>query len=320
MVRSRASVHVTAALAVLSIQLSVAVQAGGQVVTVPGTADIVLAGQPDGTTLGGDSAPQHSPPFVTVPSGAHSVSFAADGGTSIDPGSGLVPADGVSGSSWGFGGVLGIASTHAPQSALVGVFLATDPPAPGSEPVGLDFSSAGLGVNFEVLAPELQQPFFIGDGRSSAGFAHRFTVPSGAARLFLGTVDCHGCFWNNHGDLRVVVSIESVPLEIQLSTDKTSYGTGDNCEVRLRIANATADSVGPFEVKLFAVLPNGNRRGLVNEASVTYVPGTDETTLIGRHRWRGSEPAGTYSIELRFLDPVTGDLLLPRRLSIEYEQ
>ena len=39
------------------------------------------------------------------------------------------------------------------------------------------------------LSPQLQQPFFIGDGRTTDGAPQEFVVPDGATRLFLGAMD-----------------------------------------------------------------------------------------------------------------------------------
>lgn len=73
---------------------------------------------------------------------------------------------------------------------LAGVFL-TDAAPSGTAPASLDFSSTALGRSFSVLAPELQQTFYIGDGLTGtgSGSVQSFLVPDGATRLFLGFVD-----------------------------------------------------------------------------------------------------------------------------------
>jgi hypothetical protein len=53
------------------------------------------------------------------------------------------------------------------------------------------------------LTPGLQQIFFIGDGSLGA-----ISVPTGATRLFLGTVDGFG-WYNNTGTIDVTVNIAS---------------------------------------------------------------------------------------------------------------
>ena len=90
----------------------------------------------------------------------------------------------------------GISDVVAPINSLIGVFLGPNQPSLGAAPSTLDFSSIGLG--FSSLSPQLQQTFFIGDGLTgtASGNVQRFIVPSGATRLFLGTMD--GGEWNNN--------------------------------------------------------------------------------------------------------------------------
>ena len=73
---------------------------------------------------------------------------------------------------------------------LAGVFL-TDAAPSGTAPASLDFSSTAMGRSFSVLAPELQQTFYIGDGLTGtgSGSVQSFLVPDAATRLFLGFVD-----------------------------------------------------------------------------------------------------------------------------------
>lgn len=84
----------------------------------------------------------------------------------------------------------GISGYEGPGGALAGVFLDDAIPL-GGAPASLDFSATGLGTDFEHLAPGLGQAFFIGDGLTGTadGVRQRFTVPDGATRLFLGSVD-----------------------------------------------------------------------------------------------------------------------------------
>ena len=86
----------------------------------------------------------------------------------------------------------GLAALTAPYNALVGVFLDdTAPSAAGAPPAALDFSGAGIagGINAATIAPALRQPFFVGDGFTQDGVAHKFVVPAGATRLYLGSFD-----------------------------------------------------------------------------------------------------------------------------------
>ena len=93
----------------------------------------------------------------------------------------------------------GIAGLTAPINSLIGVFLPAT--MPNSVASGLDFGAIGL--NFSQIAPGLSEPFFIGDGLNGS-VAQNFTAPSGATRLYLGTMD--GYEWNNNaGGFNVTV-------------------------------------------------------------------------------------------------------------------
>jgi hypothetical protein len=87
---------------------------------------------------------------------------------------------------------------------LAGVFLTDEPPSEPSPP-RLDFSQ---NEDFEELAPELAQIFFVGDGQG-----RRYRVPADATRLFLGFVDAGlfrgdpGSYNNNAGQLMVTVEL-----------------------------------------------------------------------------------------------------------------
>lgn len=90
----------------------------------------------------------------------------------------------------------GKSNLTAPINAVVGVFLSdSQPNLLGSTPASLDFSTPAS-RDFTALAPPLRQVFFIGDGRTAAGEIQKFTIPAGATRLFIGTMD--GYEWNNN--------------------------------------------------------------------------------------------------------------------------
>lgn len=175
---------------------------------VPGRANPWLAGAPDGTPARrADRAPGQSPVQIDLPqaTGCTELTFEASGGTSNDPGcpANCGPTDGRGMAEHEGGAENGIAAARIPMNTLVGVFLGLAVPAAGSEPEGLDFSKLGLDV--PRLAPKLAQPFFIGDGQTSAGQRQRFVVPAGATRLFLGSMD--GYTWsNNSGSFDVEVT------------------------------------------------------------------------------------------------------------------
>lgn len=114
------------------------------------------------------------------------------------------------------GGYGGISGYFGPEGALVGVFLDDNVPLAGA-PSRLDFSSAGLGVNFASLAPALGQVFYIGDGLTDSNVFQQFLAPSGATRLFLGIPDgfgfdgAPGAYDDNDGSYRVRLGINEIP-------------------------------------------------------------------------------------------------------------
>jgi hypothetical protein len=185
-------------------------------VTVPGTSDIWLAGQPAGSTLldtsGAnvtDVAPTNSPVEAPVSAGA-TLTFAVTGTTSYTGGICYGPSpDGGCIITIDDGPANGISSTKAiPADALVGVFVG--PGAPSSStgaPPAIDFTN---NLGFASLAPLLDQVFFIGDGLTGTGGGspQRFTVPAGATRLFLASSDAVGGSQNNAGQFTVTVTAQ----------------------------------------------------------------------------------------------------------------
>jgi hypothetical protein len=89
----------------------------------------------------------------------------------------------------------GIANMQAPINSLVGVYLNNSVPGSAPAPSDLDFSTAAS-RDFTTLSPQLNQLFFIGDGRDDSGQVQQFVVPQGATRLFIGTWDAYE--WNNN--------------------------------------------------------------------------------------------------------------------------
>ncbi|MCE7974436.1 MAG: hypothetical protein DYG92_08985 [Leptolyngbya sp. PLA1] len=109
------------------------------------------------------------------------------------------PAQGVSG------------ARHPRVMALLGVFT-TDAEPQSPSPDTVDFLS--FGTNFAQITPELNQVFWIGDGRTDANALQRFAIPEGATRLFLGFADAPnfrgdpapGSYSDNSGSLSVTVA------------------------------------------------------------------------------------------------------------------
>ena len=189
------------------LAMSLASGAWAATFSVAGSSNPFLAGQASGSCCVGDSAPGQSPVFAGNVVAGGPVTFTnTSGGVSNIGGT---PTDGPGGNlgslvntpDWegGQSVINGIAGyTNAPLDSLVGVFLSGQSPLTTPATAMLDFSSP-------TTTPGLQQIFYIGD----VGSGFTVTAPTGAARLYLGTVDGFG--WNNNtGSILVTVS-EAVP-------------------------------------------------------------------------------------------------------------
>lgn len=174
-----------------------ATSAGAVNVTVQGTDDPWLAGMPPGSNASiNDYAPGQSPLLVTGLgsfSGGYVTFTNVTGGVSNTPSCCTAIEGGAMISHLG-GAQNGISDVVAPLSTLVGVFLDGSQPDSSAAPGTLNFSGAGA-LNFTTLNPSLKQVFFIGDGLAGLT-TQQFFVPTGATRLFLGTMD--GYEWNNN--------------------------------------------------------------------------------------------------------------------------
>jgi large repetitive protein len=183
-------------------------------VTVPGIADIWLAGQPNGTVLNGgfpgsDVAPTNSPVLASTGlslTAGSTLTIAATGATDYNGCASLNPDGGAPCGGGSFPAALGVSGYNGPINALIGVFLDASTPA-GAAPPALDFSTPGS-LAQPTVAPQLRQVFFIGDGRTGtgSGTAQQFVVPAGATRLFLASSDGIGANYNNFGSFAVVVT------------------------------------------------------------------------------------------------------------------
>jgi hypothetical protein len=104
----------------------------------------------------------------------------------------------------------GIAGIHMPRAMpLVGIFTGSTEPADPA-PARLDFYT--LGLNFTTLTPQLDQPFFIGDGQTDSATLQTFVAPNGAAHLYLGIADANafagpsGWYDDNEGAFTVTAT------------------------------------------------------------------------------------------------------------------
>lgn len=225
----------TAGLVLLTTALGTS-NANAITLAVPGTSNPYLAGLPNGSTFGGDSAPAQSPVLVTglpiVP--GSSISFSATGAVNNDPPAppvGRTPDGSSIVSRSAANGISGYTTT---LNSLIGVFLDNNLPTDSTAPFSLDFSSTSSQA-YLSLSPLLKQIFFIGDGLTGTGNGSQQTVvvPIGATRLFLATADGFG--WNNNSGT-FTVNIPSGQPTTSVPEPFTIIGTliGGTAAVRMR--------------------------------------------------------------------------------------
>ncbi len=189
--------------------------------TVRGDTNLWLAGMPNGN-YGGSSvsgtAPENSPvqvQNVTLTAGSK-LSFTVSGSCSDDPVNihyGWTPDGQPGGVRTNDSGYLnGMSQLTTQQASLVGVFLDDNVPTSSAAPSALDQSTQAA-MDYKKLSPELKQPFFIGDGRTSGGAVQQIVVPAGATRLYLGDMD--NINWaNDSGYFLVSIGTTSARVEI----------------------------------------------------------------------------------------------------------
>lgn len=186
--------------------------ATADVVLVDGRSAIFDAGRVAPTTDG------QLPPMLSIPAGADFVF--------VPEVTGLVRAHPVL--QWGgpdgnsttlndtdINSHLGISGLIHPRTLpLLGVFLgAAEPENPA--PARLDFYA--LGSEFASLSPVIGQSFFVGDGWADAQNMHKFMVPAGATRLYLGLADAGYftgdpmAYFDNEGGFAADVRFNIVP-------------------------------------------------------------------------------------------------------------
>jgi hypothetical protein len=194
-------------------------------VHVSARADIYRAGQPHPERNFGLGFP---PAALTIPAGTqciqvlkvigHDSCASPEGCITIDDnenegthyndpdGAGAYPP---TSSNTGTRSISGITAPYA--GYLVGLFTPQGGPS-GSAPPALDFTT-GKKTAFPHLAPQLDQTFFIGDGKTGdgTGRTQKFAVPANAATLYLGISDAPGfngapgAYLDNRGFFKVIV-------------------------------------------------------------------------------------------------------------------
>ncbi|QOV87445.1 pilus assembly protein TadG-related protein [Humisphaera borealis] len=184
---------------------------------VPSTSDLWLAGMPNGSKASANASGQYQDTTanatayqattIPVTPGTYLKFDYIDGHSANSPTVTSVPPDGDTGFilSHEAGAENGVASITAPINCLIGLFLNANAPNTSAAPAALDYSSASSRDQEQYDSIQLKQPFFIGDGLTSAGASQMFKVPAGCTRLFLGTMD--GYQWhNNNGNINCSVT------------------------------------------------------------------------------------------------------------------
>ncbi len=205
---------------------SIAALIGSQSVSasIPSIANPYLAGMPAGTTtIWGDTVYNAAPyqvPSITVTPGALITFTNVSGSTSVVPGS--LPYSGPAGNTsdavwhgenWDGNpnsptSENGIADALMPEDAFMGVFLNDNAPNTNPTPPSIDWTQPGMQNQTQYTNLQIQQPFYIGNGSTTAGTVQQFQVPPGATRLFLAIWD--GVEWsNNGGTLSATVTVQN---------------------------------------------------------------------------------------------------------------
>jgi hypothetical protein len=169
---------------------------------VYGYANPNLAGRDAGyICCGDDRAPDQSPTLVSGLTlvGGQALTFSARGQVSHT--NGFAGGDNPDGTVFSdipvnYGDGISAPTNLNRIDALVGVFLGSSSPTGSSTPEQLDFADD---LGFTSVAPQVGQIFFIGNGLTGdtsfgdfGGSAQLFIVPTGATRLYLGTIDGFG--------------------------------------------------------------------------------------------------------------------------------
>ena len=121
--------------------------------------------------------------------------------------------------------------------------------------------------------------FVIGDGTNSLGAIQRVTVPDGATRLFLGTMDGSG-WYNNPGSFSVFVSGANNGLPITVPGSSNPWLAG--------ATNGTSAASGDLAPAQSPVLV----KNLALPATSWAPPSTNHFDFAGGLNWTNVVPAG----------------------------
>jgi len=193
----------------------------GTTVTVRGTSNVYLAGMPDGTKARfKDKAPGQWPVLVNLSlTGAqalHCVGRSRPRPRIVHRTARRLECFGIpqrlGARSRGRHGAIRIADGSLPHQ-----------PATGPEPRPPTSEVHRTGdTDFTTFSPQLKQVFFIGSGITKSGIVRKFLIPSGATRLFLGTMDAFD-WCDNIGSFSVTVNLEGVTSDMYSVDSNISF-------------------------------------------------------------------------------------------------
>ena len=249
-------------------------------VRVPGTSNPYLAGMPAGTPASrGDIAPAQSPALVSgvvISPGTRFAVITALGNVNNDPPLGGPGPDGAQPIAHADGAEWSKSDITAPINCLLGVFLADGVPT-GTAPAGLDFSTQ-QSREYTLIEPQVNQIFFIGDGKTSAGVQQMFRAPVGATRLFLATMDGQG-WYNNSGRFDVTISAVG-PMTLQGRIELADF-TGDLTAQPITLEIRAMGSLVPLLVRTVNLTSDGHYQFVISNPQV--VTGNYDLAAKGSH-------------------------------------
>ena len=108
----------------------------------------------------------------------------------------------------------GIADVTMPLGSMAAVFLGSSlPDNITTPPTPLNFGTQAE-RDYVGLAPQLQQPFYVGTGQTSSSQQQEIVVPANATRLFMGIMD--GWEWsNNNGGFNCTVTQTTIDTRVE---------------------------------------------------------------------------------------------------------
>jgi hypothetical protein len=99
----------------------------------------------------------------------------------------------------------GIADACMPASSVAGLFLTDAVPSDSAAPAAVDWTAPSQKDQPAYSDLNVQQPFLIGDGKTTTGTVQRFRVPPGATRFYMAVWD-GVCQNNNAGTIAATVT------------------------------------------------------------------------------------------------------------------